>query len=72
MTILQDDILHLAREQANGAEVVEGNFDELFEHYLSTGRMPYGVAKARTGDPYQWIADELERELQLATIAGEI
>jgi hypothetical protein len=25
--------------------------------------MPYGTAKARTGDPYQWIAEKLFEEL---------
>lgn len=34
-------------------------FDELFEHFLNAGEMPYGVAKARTGDPYNWIADQI-------------
>lgn len=43
-------------------QYVEKNFDKLFEYYLSTGEMPYGVAKARTGDPYNWIADKLEQE----------
>lgn len=35
-------------------------FEELFEYYLNSGEMPYGVAKARTGDPDQWIADQLD------------
>ena len=36
-------------------------YDTLFGYYLS--EMPYGVAKARTGDPDQWILDRLEEEL---------
>ena len=36
--------------------------EKLFDHYLNSGEMPYGVAKARTGDPYQWIADKLDQE----------
>lgn len=39
------------------------NFDELydalFDHYCSTNEMPYGTAKARTGDPYEWITAKL-------------
>jgi hypothetical protein len=35
-------------------------YDELYEYYLMSGQMPYGVAKARTGDPDQWIVDQLE------------
>lgn len=30
----------------------------LYEHFI--GDMPYGVAKARTGDPDQWIAEHVE------------
>lgn len=68
--ILQDDILHLAIEQSKGSEVVDGNFEELFAHYIDLGIMPYEVASR--GDPFEWISEQLERELQLATIAGVI
>ena len=48
-------------------------YDELYEHYVSSGEMPYGVAKARDGDPDQWIQEELEREYgdDFATDDGE-
>lgn len=35
-------------------------FEALYEYYLSNGEMPYGTAKARDGDPYQWIAGQLD------------
>jgi len=31
--------------------------DKLYDYFV--GDMPYGTAKARTGDPYEWIADHL-------------
>lgn len=34
-------------------------FDVLYEYYID--EMPYGVAKARTSDPAEWIFDKLER-----------
>jgi len=34
-------------------------YEKLFEYFLSTNEMPYGVAKARTGDPDFWIAEKL-------------
>ena len=40
-------------------------YDALFDYYSDSGEMPYGVAKARTGDPYNWIADQLGRHLNL-------
>lgn len=56
----------IAAEYAVNDSVVEDRFDELFEYYTYPDRvktsdmMPYGVAKARTGDPYQWIGNKLD------------
>lgn len=41
--------------------MTDEQFDFLFEHFCNNGEMPYGVAKARTGDPYEWVLDKLER-----------
>lgn len=38
-------------------------YDALFEYYFN--EMPYGVAKARDGDPINWISDRLQAELDL-------
>ncbi len=38
-----------------------GYYTKLFDYYVH--EMPYGVAKARTGDPDQWILDRLEEDL---------
>jgi hypothetical protein len=35
-------------------------YRELISYYMSNGEMPYGVAKARDGDPQQWIMDRLD------------
>ena len=35
-------------------------YDELFGYYMDSGEMPYGVMKARTGMPDEWIADRLD------------
>ena len=35
-------------------------YEKLYEYFaFETNEMPYGVAKARTGDPDQWILDFL-------------
>ena len=34
-------------------------YEYFFEYFCSTGEMPYGVAKARTGDPYNWIINRI-------------
>jgi len=45
-------------------------YDALFDYYLESGDIPYGVAKARTGDPYEWVAQNLESHLQGGGIVG--
>ena len=38
-------------------------FDALYEYYFD--EMPYGVKKARDGDPYEWVANRLADEFDL-------
>ena len=40
-------------------ELPDDAYDYFYEYYTSTGEMPYGVAKARTGDPYNWLSDKI-------------
>jgi len=40
----------------------EDFFQALFDYYSENGEMPYGVQKARDGDPYEWITDRLDQE----------
>ena len=37
--------------------------EALYEYYLCSGEMPYGIAKARTGDPAEWIYEQVSRHL---------
>ena len=47
----------------NGDEIDTELYDALFDYYNDHGEMPYGVAKARDGDPVNWITDKLTAEL---------
>jgi len=42
--------------------------DELYQYYLATGDMPYGTAKARDGDPQEFIVDQMEKLLDTKVI----
>ncbi len=44
----------------NGADMSTECYDDLYGYYLNTGEMPYGTAKARDGDPYQWIINRID------------
>ena len=43
----------------NTGELDNDLYDELFDYYADKGEIPYGIAKAKTGDPYQWVANKL-------------
>jgi len=46
-------------------------YRELISYYMSNGEMPYGVAKARDGDPEAWIMDRLDSMGLLETVQKE-
>jgi hypothetical protein len=53
-------------QHRSGEDILENSdtFDKLYEFYVNNGEMPYGTAKARDGDPAQWLADQLDRDLR--------
>ena len=47
-------------EEGSGSDFIfTDSFEKLFNYFLDTNEMPYGVAKARTGEPDTWILDYL-------------
>jgi hypothetical protein len=55
MNLFEVQLRKAGKNLANNMGLCDEQFDYFFEHYSNTGEMPYGVAKARTGDPYDWI-----------------
>ena len=49
----------------NGEELDSDLYEALFDYYMDNGEIPYGVAKARDGDPYTWIENRFEDELSM-------
>jgi hypothetical protein len=45
----------------DGGDMSESLYDALYDYYFDD--MPYGVKKARDGDPYEWISDRLDADL---------
>lgn len=39
-------------------------YHTLFDYYFDKGEIPYGVAKGRTGDPFEWISERFYRDLK--------
>ena len=50
------------REFAQGGDMDNDLFEALYDYYFDD--MPYGVKKARDGDPYEWVADHFDQALQ--------
>jgi hypothetical protein len=69
-----DHILNRFKAEVRNFEQ-DGNLDDdlyhaLFDYYNDAGEMPYGVAKARDGDPMEWVAQNLESHLGGGGIVG--
>jgi hypothetical protein len=43
--------------------------EDLYGYFQNSGEMPYGIQKARTGDPDEWIADRL---IELELVYDEV
>jgi flagellin-specific chaperone FliS len=47
-----------------GGELSDSLYDALYDYYFDD--MPYGVKKARDGDPYEWIGDRFADDLGIS------
>jgi len=54
---------HEVRNFEADGDLNDDLYHALYDYYSDNGEMPYGVAKARDGDPYNWISDRLAQEL---------
>ena len=55
--------------EASG-ELADDLYHALFDYWNDAGEIPYGVQKARDGDPYEWVAQNLESHLSGGGIVG--
>jgi hypothetical protein len=54
---------HEVKAFLHGDYMAENLYDALYDYYLDRGEMPYGVAKAREGDPYTWVSARFEADI---------
>lgn len=63
MTSEYDDVKNiLDRHDVSSFEDIEYGsmvYEDLYDYFSTTGDMPYGVMKARTGTPDEWICDRI-------------
>jgi hypothetical protein len=63
LTHILDRFKHEVTQFEQGADLDDNLYDALYDYYSDKGEIPYGIAKARTGDPYEWITNRLDQEL---------
>lgn len=56
---------HETKNFLAGNELDSDLYEALFDYYSDNGEIPYGVAKARDGDPRTWVEDRFENELDM-------
>lgn len=61
---------HEVKKFTHGGELDDDLYHALFDYWNDAGEIPYGVQKARDGDPYEWVANNLESHLNGGGIVG--
>ena len=56
---------HEVKNFEAGGDLDNDLYEALFDYYSDLGEIPYGVAKARDGDPYEWVTQRLHSDLGL-------
>jgi hypothetical protein len=54
---------HEVKQFEQGHDLDSDLYEALFDYYSDAGELPYGIAKARTGDPFTWVSDQLAQHL---------
>ena len=70
-----DRFKHEVRNFEAAGDLDDDLYHALYDYYSNNGDMPYGTMKARTGDPYEWVSDQLAKHLGmnegvLGTVGG--
>lgn len=55
---------HEVKNFVSGEDLDQDLYDALYDYYCDMGEMPYGTAKARDGDPFNWVSDRFDRDVQ--------
>lgn len=54
---------HEVKNFVSGDDLDTDLYHALFDYYSDHGEMPYGVAKGRDGDPYEWVTMRFDRDV---------
>jgi hypothetical protein len=54
---------HEVKNFLAGEDLDNDLYEALFDYYSDHGEMPYGVAKGRDGDPFEWVTMRFDRDV---------
>lgn len=54
---------HEVKQFEAGNDLDSDLYEALFDYYSDHGEIPYGIAKGRTGDPFEWVTQRLVQDL---------
>jgi hypothetical protein len=61
---------HEVKTFEQGGDLDNDLYHALFDYWSDAGEIPYGTQKARDGDPYEWVANNLQSHLSGGGIVG--
>lgn len=60
INLSNEEVLQIEKSVYNNLNISEDLYHKLYEHYLNSGEMKIGIAKARTSDPVEWVYKHME------------
>jgi hypothetical protein len=69
---IMDRFKHEVDQFEKGGDLDNDLYYALFDYYSDHGEIPYGIAKGRDGDPFEWITDRLDQELGTGNYAPRV
>jgi hypothetical protein len=62
---------HEVKNFLAGQELSDDLYHALYDYYSDHGEMPYGIAKGRDGDPYEWVHMRFDQDVHDYTGAND-
>ena len=69
---IMDRFKHEIDAFEKGGDLDNDLYYALFDYYSDHGEIPYGIAKGRDGDPFEWVTDRLDQELGTGNYAPRV
>ena len=69
---IMDRFKHEVDAFEKGGDLDNDLYYALFDYYSDHGEIPYGIAKGRDGDPFEWVTDRLDQELGTGNYAPRV